>query len=392
MTVPPPGLVHDYLLVMRGAERSFAAIADCWPQAPIFTLLYDPAGTEGTFASRRVVTSYLQRLRVRQSGFRRLLPFFPRAVEHLPVSDLDLIVSSSSAFAHGVRPKPDATHISYCYTPFRYSWHERDSTTAAVPRVLRPAMRGTLAHVRRWDLEASRRVTHYITISEFSRERIQECYGRDATIVHPPVEVGRFSLGEPEDFFLVVCELVAHKRVHNALEAARRTRRPITVVGGGPQLDQLRRVYASSARFLGRVSDDELAGLYRRARALVVPNVEEFGIAAVEAQASGRPVLASDGGGARETVVPDETGVLVPPDDVDALAEAMKETDWESFDPDRIHSHAQGFSTAEFKHRFQAEVIRLTGTERPGSPVIACRSVKENVRSSQASPPERGKS
>ncbi len=359
-----PGLVHDYLLVMRGAERTFAAIADCWPQAPIFTLLYDAAGTERTFESRRVVTSYLQRLGVRQPGFRRLLPFFPRAVEHLPVTDFDLVVSSSSAFAHGVRPKPGATHVSYCHTPFRYSWHEFDQTTAGAPRVLRPAFRRTLARLRRWDLEASRRVTHYITNSELSRKRIQDYYGRDATIVHPPVDVGRFSLAEPEDFFLVVCELVAHKRVHNALEAARRVRHPIKVVGGGPQFDQLRREYASSAQFLGRVSDDELAGLYRRAKALVVPNIEEFGIAAVETQASGRPVLAADGGGARETVVSGETGVLVPPDDVQALAEAMNETAWESFKPDLILRHAQGFSTAEFKRRFQAEVSRLSGEER----------------------------
>lgn len=367
------GLVHDYLLVMRGAERTFGAIADCWPEAPIFTLLYDAAGTEGRFSGRRVVPSYLQRLRVGQNGFRRLLPLFPRAVEHLPVADCDVIVSSSSAFAHGVRPNVAATHISYCHSPFRYSWHERDRATASVPGVLRPAVRGTLARMRSWDVEASRRVTHYITNSELSRHRIREYYGRDATIVHPPVDVDRFSLGQPEDFFLVVCELVHHKRVRTALEAARLTRQPIKVVGAGPESDGLRQEFASSAQFLGRVSDSELAGLYSRAMALVVPNVEEFGIAAVEAQASGRPVLAADGGGARETVVPGETGVLVTPDDVRALAEAMRSTDWASFDSERLHSHAQRFSTTEFQRRFKAEVDRLAGPLRAAAPVSACR-------------------
>ena len=228
------GLVHDYLLVMRGAERTFAAIADLWPGAPIYTLLYDLKGTEGALAHRDVHPSYLQRLRVRQSGFRRLLPLFPRAAERLPVQGHDLVISSTSAFAHGVHPSPGAVHVAYCSTPFRYAWHERDQALQATPWPVRPLVRRTLGRVRAWDVEASRGVTHYIAKSELSRQRINDYYDRDATVVHPPVEVERFSVGEPEDFFLVVCELVPHKRVVNALEAARRAGRPITVVGGVP--------------------------------------------------------------------------------------------------------------------------------------------------------------
>lgn len=359
MTPPSVALVHDFLLVMRGAERSFAAMAGCWTEAPIYTLLYDERGTERTFAGRCMKTSPLQRLPVRQSGFRRLLPLFPSAVERLPISGYEVVISSSSAFAHGIRPGPTATHVCYCYTPFRYSWHERDETVERAPAALRPALRATLDRIRRWDLEASRRVTHYVTISELSRRRIQDYYGRDSTIIHPPVEIERFTIGQPEDFFLVVTELVHHKRVRNALEAARLAGQRIKVVGGGPAARQLARDYGASAEFLGRVSDKELAALYRRARALVVPNVEEFGIAAVEAQASGRPVLAAADGGVRETVIDGETGVLVVPEDVDALAEAMRATDWDGFDPHRIHRHAQHFSTAEFQRRFRDEVDRL---------------------------------
>ena len=358
-------LVHDYLLVMRGAERTFGAMADCWPDAPVYTLLYDPEGTEGTFAGRRVETSYLQRLRVRQSGFRRLLPLFPSAVRSLDVTDYDLVVSSSSAFAHGVRTGPDATHICYCHTPFRYAWFERDRVAARLPRPLHPLVQAALGRMRAWDRRASQGVTHYVTNSELSRERIQESYGRDSTVVHPPVAVDRFSIGEPEDFFLVVTELVPHKRVTHALEAARLADVPMKVVGGGPDLKRLEREYGSTAEFLGRASDAEITDLYRRARALVVPNIEEFGIVAVEAQASGRPVLAADAGGARETVVPGETGVRVPVDDVEALAEAMREVDWEGFDPRKIREHSMRFSREAFTRRFTEEVARITGKTEP---------------------------
>jgi len=249
---------------------------------------------------------------------------------------------------------------------------ERVMTALAItdlfgPFGLRPALGRILERVRAWDLAAARRVTHYIAISELSRQRIQDFYGRDATIVHPPVAVERFSVGEPEDFFLVVSELVRHKRIDNALAAARRAGKPIKVVGGGPELSRLRREYGDRATFLGRRSDSELADLSQRAIALVVPNVEEFGIAAVEAQAAGRPVLAADAGGARETVVPGQTGVLVPPEDIDALAEGMAETDWGGFDPQAIRQHARRFSTEAFKQRFTATVAELAGVEPSGA-------------------------
>jgi glycosyltransferase involved in cell wall biosynthesis len=362
--VAPPGsvaLVHDYLLVMRGAERAFAAITELWPDAPIYTLLYDREGTKDRFADRRVRTSYLQWLGMRQSGFRRLLPFFPRAAEKLPVGDHDLIISSSSAFAHGVRPREGATHISYCYTPFRYAWHERARALEETPRYARPVVQRLLDRIRSWDVAASQLVTHYIAVSELTRERIQRFYGREASVVHPPVEVDRFEIGAPEDFFLVVAEVVPHKRVDIAVEAAHRAQQPIKVVGGGPDLQYLTEAYPT-AEFLGRIPDAELATLYGRARALIVPNVEEFGIAAVEAQAAGRPVVAADAGGARETIMPGDTGILVKSGDVEALAEALRHTDFDAFSPTRIKEHSAQFSVAAFQERLRAEVARLVGT------------------------------
>ena len=344
---------------MRGAERTFAAIADCWPDAPIYTALYSAKATEKRFASRKVQTSFLQLLPVRQRGFRGLLPLYPRAVERLPVSRHDLVVSSSSAFAHGVRVNTDAVHICYCHTPFRYAWHERDLALREAPTIARPLLRAMLARQRRWDLAAAARVTHYIANSQITRERIRDFYGRDASVIHPPVETGWLEPGTPEDFLLVVAELAPHKRVHIALEAARLAGRPIKVVGAGPELARLKSSFGGGAEFLGRVSTAELATLYPRALALVVPNVEEFGIAAVEAQAAGRPVVALDAGGTRETVVNGETGVLVEEGTPKVFAEALSQTDFESFSAARIRHHAEQFSRERFIERFTAEVSRL---------------------------------
>jgi glycosyltransferase involved in cell wall biosynthesis len=359
--VSGPALVHDYLLVLRGAERTFAAITDCWPSAPVYTTLYSEEGTDGRFAGHPVRTSFLRRLGANQGNFRRLLPLFPRAVERLPVGEHELVVSSSSAFAHGVRPGPGATHVCFCHSPFRYAWHERDVALSEAPRPLRPVLRTTLDRIRDWDRRASERVTHYVAGSELVRERIREFYGRDATVIHPPVETARFAPAAQHDgYFLFVGELVRHKRVDIALEAARRAERPFKVVGTGPELEALQARFGSSAEFLGRVSDAELAGLYADARALVVPNVEEFGIAAVEAQAAGRPVVARNAGGTRETVIDGATGVLMERGDVDELAEVMREVDFDRFSSDETVRNAARFSRERFQEQFRAEVARAT--------------------------------
>ena len=365
---PRIALVHDYLLVRRGAERTFEAIAECWPQAPIYTLLYDREGTEERFAHREVRTSYLQRLGVRQAGFRRLLPAFPSAVRSLPLQSFDLVVSSSSAFAHAVRTGPRAEHLCYCHSPFRYAWFETDRAVAEVAPPLRPLLRRTLGRIRASDRSAARRVGTYVANSRLTQERIAACWGRDSELIHPPTDVERFSPrpagerhGSEEPSLLVVTELVAHKRVDLALEAARGAGLPIAVVGEGPERARLEARFGGpgGARFLGRVGDAELDRLYAAARALVLPNVEEFGIAAVEAQAAGRPVVAVAAGGALETVIDGETGVLVPPDDLAALTAALARTDFDRFRPELIAGNAERFSKLTFQRRLKARVEAL---------------------------------
>jgi len=354
-------LVHDYLLVMRGAERTFAAIADLYSDAPIFTLLYDEAGTNGRFAGRSITTSPLQRLGIGQSSFRRLLPLYPLAVERLRPSECDVMLTSSSAFAHGVRVPPGAVHVCYCYTPFRYAWYEQQRALSETPAPLRPLLAHQLGRIRRWDLRASRRVDAYIAISELSRERIKRYYGRESIVIHPPVETHRFRQGVPGDAFLVVSEIVRHKRVHIALEAARRAHAPIQIVGSGPDHAALSEAYPE-AEFLGRASDKELVELYARARAVVVPSMEEFGITAVEAQAAGRPVIAAAAGGALETVLDGKTGRLATLDDVESFAQAIESIDELDFDPASAMRNAERFSVAAFQRRLAEEVSRLAAS------------------------------
>lgn len=352
-------LVHDYLLAPRGAERTFAAMCECWPSAPVYTLLYDASAMADLFAKREIRTSPLQSLGASQDWFRHLLPLYPVAAEQLVRGEHRLVISSSSAFAHGVRVRGDAVHICYCHSPFRYAWHERGRALEEVPRWQRRALAVILEAVRRWDLCAASRVTHYIANSRLTQERIGRFYGRDAPILHPPVSVDRFKVSEPEDYFLYVGEITRHKLVERAIEAALRAGVRMVVVGSGPELARLRALYGERIEFKGRVDDDQLVDLVARARAQVVPNVEEFGIAAVEAQAAGRPVVAARGGGALETVVDGETGVLVDPESTEALAEALRCVDFESFDPMRARANAQRFSVEAFQTRLRSEVARL---------------------------------
>jgi glycosyltransferase involved in cell wall biosynthesis len=342
---------------MRGAERTFAAIAELYSDAPIFTLLYDQHGTNERFAGRSITTSPLQRLHVNQVTFRSLLPLYPWAVTRLRPPPSDVLLSSSSAFAHGVTVPDGAVHICYCHAPFRYAWYETARALAEVPFLLRPAVRQQLGRMRRWDLAASRRVDAYIANSQLCRERIRRYYGRDAPVIHPPVETRRFAPGKPGDSLLVVSEIVPHKRVRIALEAARRARAPIRVVGSGPDHLALSREYPE-VEFLGRSTDEELARLFASARAVIVPSVEEFGITAVEAQAAGRPVIAAAAGGALETVLDGETGLLVRPDDVESFVRAINDIDALDFNPARAVGNADRFSVEAFQGRLSAEVSR----------------------------------
>ena len=299
--IPRVALIHDFLLDLRGAERVFAAICDAWPEADVFTAVYDEAGTEGRFADRTIHTSFLQRLRPTSRTFRPLLPFYPHAVESFDLRGYDTVISSSSAWAHGVLVDPGAVHVCYCHNPFRYAWTEREATLRARGPLVRPALRFLLSRWRQWDWIAAQRVDRYVANSQTTSERVRRYLGRDSTVLHPPVEIDRFSPGPVGAHYVVLAELMAHKRIDVAVEAFTRLGLPLVVVGDGPEGRRLRKLAGPTVTFTGRIADEQVAEVLAGSRALVVTAVEEFGIAAVEALAAGRPVIAlGEGGRARE--------------------------------------------------------------------------------------------
>ena len=370
MTPGRVALIHDFLLDVRGAERVFAVLCDLFPDADVFTAVYDEEGTEGWFAHRDVNTSFLQRLRPTARTFRALMPLYPYAMEALDLAGYDVVISSSSAWAHGVLVDPDAVHVCYCHNPFRYAWNAREETLRRRDPLTRAALGHVLHRWRQWDWIAAQRVDRYIANSEMTRRRIARCFGRESDVLHPPVETGRFTpvaegasgLG---DEYVVLSELMPHKRIDVAVEAFTRLGLPLLVVGNGPDARRLRKMAGPRVRFAGRVADDEAAAVLARAPALVVTATEEFGIAAVEAQAAGRPVIAIREGGAVETVVEGVTGAFYDSRDPESLAAVVREFDPVGFDPAACVRNAQRFDAA----RFRAGIRRTLADAQAAGPL-----------------------
>jgi glycosyltransferase involved in cell wall biosynthesis len=357
-------LVHDFLLDLRGAERVFLEMCELWPDADVFTAVYDEAGTEGRFAHRRVKTSFLQRLRPTARTFRALLPLYPSAIESLDFSGYDLVISSSSAWAHALICDEQTIHICYCHNPFRYVWNDREHTlTERRDPFSRAALRALFRRWRQWDWIAAQRVDRYIANSETTRQRIKTYFGRDAEVVYPPVETDRFVPGALGDYYVVLSELVAHKRIDRAVEAFNQIRRPLVIVGDGPDAARLRRLAGPHITFEGRVTDERVAQLLASCRALVQPSVEEFGIAAVEAQAAGRPVIAARGGGALETIEDGITGTHWS-GGADDLARTVLEFDDGAIDPAACVDNGARFGSARFRQTLPQVVDRLVDEVR----------------------------
>ena len=357
-------LVHDFLLDLRGAERVFLSMCDIWPDADVFTAVYDEEGTEGRFAHRNVQGTFLQRLRPTAASFRALLPLYPAAIESLDLSGYDLIVSSSSAWAQGIVPSPGAVHVCYSHNPFRYAWNDRDRTLAERrDPVTRAVLRSLFHRWRQWDWIAAQRIDQYVANSRVTQGRIRSYFGRESSVVHPPVETARFAPGSPGGYYLVLSELMPHKRIDLAVQAFNRLRLPLVIAGDGPDLRRLRRLAGPTVTFAGRVSDEHVARLLEGCRALVVTAVEEFGIAAVEAQAAGRPVISTAAGGALETVVEGVTGAFWS-GGPEQLADSVRSFDAEAVDPHKCVESARRFDIEVFRRSLPREVERAVARTR----------------------------
>jgi glycosyltransferase involved in cell wall biosynthesis len=353
---PRTALIHDFLVSVRGADRVFLEICRLWPDADVFTPVYNERGTEGRFAERNIHTSFLQRLQPNARTFRAFLPLYPAAIESFDLSGYDLVISSSSAWAHAVICDERAVHVSYCHNPFRYAWNERHRTLAERSNpVSRAALSRLFRRWREWDWIAAQRVDRYVTNSRTTQARIKAYFGRDSRIIYPPVATGRFRPQPVGSHYLVLSELVSHKQIDVAIEAFNRLRLPLVIVGGGPDGRRLKRLAGPTVRFTGRVTDTEAARLLATSRALVVTTGEEFGIAAVEAQAAGRPVIARAAGGLLENVVDGVTGCLWE-GGADELAAAVAGFDPGVVDSNECIENARRFDASVFREAFPREV------------------------------------
>jgi glycosyltransferase involved in cell wall biosynthesis len=367
-------LVHDWLTGLRGGERVLDELARLFPSAELFTLVHVAGSTTPRIDALPVHASPLQRWSGSAQHYRLLLPLLPWAVRELRIDGFDLVVSVHHAMAKAARIAPGTPHLCYCLTPMRYAWDAVDVYFGRGPR--RAAAAPLLAALRRFDRATAspEHVTRVVAISEYVRERVQRHWGRDASVVYPPVDVETFRPDglPPDDFYLLVGAFVPYKRTEVALRAFAELGRRLVVVGDGPARRGLEREVPRNVELIGRVSEARLAELYARCRALVYPQEEDFGLAALEAQASGRPVVAFGRGGARETVLPlagppdtaaHATGVWFDAQTPAALAAAIRrfEEAEPHFDAKLIRSHAERFSAARFRDEFAREVQALLG-------------------------------
>jgi glycosyltransferase involved in cell wall biosynthesis len=366
-------LGHDWLTGMRGGERVLLELCRLFPRAPILTLLHVEGRVSPEITAHPITTSALQELPFAERHYRRYLPLMPALVSALSVPACDLLITSSHCAIKALRPPRGARHLCYVHTPMRYAWDLADDYfgPGRAGPLTRLAARLTLPSLRRWDFATCGRVDRFVANSAFIAERVARLYRRESTVVHPPIDLDRFRPcpAEREAPYLMVTAFAPYKRVDVAIAAFRKLDRRLVVVGSGQEEARLRPLFGGSVEWLGAPPDEQVAELYRSCRAFVMPGPEDFGLTPLEAQASGRPVIALSRGGALETIVPldrpQPTGILYPPDsdEVDALVKAVRlfEENEQRFTPEACRANAERFSPARFREGILREVRVLMG-------------------------------
>ena len=353
-------IVHDYLAQAGGAERVVEAMHDIWPDAPIYTSIYDPEATLPSFKTMDIRTSFLQKWARREKIHKFALPFYPAAFEQFDMSGYDVVLSSTTGFAKGVITGPETCHICYCHTPARFAWRYHEYIArGGYGKTTRRILPWLVHRLRSWDYNSAQRVDSFVANSFNTARRIHKYYGREADVVYAPVDTRRFlplSNGEHGDYLLVVARLVGYKRVDLAVEACQRLGLPLRVVGTGPDSRKLRVLAGPNTEFLGHCSDTQVAELLANCRAFLFPGEEDFGIAPLEAMASGRPVIAFRAGGALETVVEGETGLFFDQQTPESLMDAVHRLDSLLVYPARLRAHAERFDICAFQSRLKSLV------------------------------------
>lgn len=347
-------LIHDHLAQDGGAEKVLKVLTDLYPEAPIFTLLYEKKNADKYFKDKHIETSIIQKLPGGVKHYQWYMPFMPMAVEFFDLSEYDLVISDASAFAKGVITSTDTLHICYCHTPTRYLWDYTHQYINELKynKYFKKIISLVLNYIRLWDRQASDRVDKYMANSKTVQKRIKKYYRRNSQVVYPPVELDKFSVSDStEDFFLIGGRLAPYKRVDIVVEAFKKLDKKLKIFGDGVDLERLKEIAGDSKNieFLGRVDDEIRAVLYRKCKAFINPQEEDFGITVVEAMASGRPVIAYKKGGATETVIEGKTGMFFDKQTSESLAEVVNSFDNQKFDSQEIRQYAERFSTERFK-------------------------------------------
>jgi len=345
-------LVHDYLIQYGGAERVLECFVELFPYAPIYTLVYDEALTHGRFKNSRIHTSFLQNFPLSKRRHRLFPPLMPIAIEEFDFSKYDIVLSDSSSYAKGIITRPETLHLCYMHTPMRYAWDDCQRYTQEFyfPSIVKKLVPFAMNPIRLWDKISADRPDKIIANSTFVAERIWKYYRRNADVIHPPVSTEKFFINKHhDDYFLMVGRMIAYKRHDIVIEAFNKLGLPLKIIGRGPDIHKLKRCAKSNIEFLDRVSDEELAEYYARCKAFIFPQEEDFGIVAIEAIASGRPVIAYRGGDIPHHLKEKISGIFFERQTAEDIVSAVKHLNGMHFDPERIRAESLQFDRERFK-------------------------------------------
>lgn len=358
-------IIHDYLNQYGGAERVLEALHDLYPAAPVYTSIYDPAAMPAFYRTWDIRTSFMQRLPGWRRHFRRYFWLYPSAFETFDLSAYDLVLSSSSAYAKGVIPRPGSVHVCYCHTPMRFAWRTSDyierEGIAPLQSAILPIL---LTYVRLWDVTTTARVDAFVANSHEVAQRIERYYGRPAAVIAPPVDLPPYRERPAEDFYLAGGRLIPYKRLSLAVEAFRALGLRLKIFGDGRDRPALEALAGPNVEFLGWVDEQQRRDLFARCRAFIFPGAEDFGITPLEAMAAGRPVIAYAAGGALETVIEGVTGRFFHQPTAAALAAAVALSRYDAYDPCAIRQHAEQFGREVFMERMRAFIQSVIGSRQ----------------------------
>ena len=351
-------IVHDWLTDMGGAERLVINFKELYPEAPIYTTIYNPEKLDKELKNIDVRTSFLQNKKKATTNHQKYFPLMPMAFESFDLNEYDIVLSSSTSCAKGVITNPDTMHICYCNSPMRYGWEFYYEYTKNMGKLKKTLVKYLMNYMKIWDVTSANRVDYFIANSENVAKRIWKHYRRESVVIHPAVRTKVFNISEiDEDYFLVMSRLVPYKRIDLAVKAFNELGLPLVVIGGGSDLEKLKSMAKDNIKFLGRQPDEVVKEYYAKCRAFIFPGEEDFGITPVEAQASGRPVIAYGKGGALETVVEGKTGLFFNEQTVESLKDAINKFQTMKFNKSEIRENAVKFDEEKFKEKIDNFII-----------------------------------